>query len=374
MQKEKTPSATRPSAVRKPQGEATLFCGVQALFVSLSTWLGHLFARRGQGTAPAREDVAIAHLTVRFHQEQAAKMRERVTFLENVFESTSDAVIVADRNGIIQMFNNGAVDIFEMEPVMAIGDNLFRLCTECARAGGQNVAQMLIDNKRIKNLRTVFVGLGGKMTPALLTVNFVQDLGEEPTAIVAVIKDNSEVERLTYTDPLTGLHNRRYFDRKIEEEFNRMKRGLTGTLSLLFLDIDHFGDFNKDHGHQVGDMILRRVAEELGGSIRTTDMTARYGGEEFVAILVSTDEAGSLILAERVRQRIEAIELIEDGKTLKVTASIGSATARPEDHASAAELIRQANMAMLTAKKNGRNQTCLASSLSDSAGLNKINR
>jgi diguanylate cyclase (GGDEF)-like protein/PAS domain S-box-containing protein len=366
MQREKTSSATRPLAVQRPQGRGSLFCGVKSWFGSFFGWLVSLFARRQPVAVAASDEVAAAHLTVRFYKEQAEKMRERVNFLENVFESTSDAVIVADKSGTIQMFNNGAVDIFEMEPVMAIGDNLFRLCTECARAGGQNVSQMLIKNQRIKNLRTVFVGLSGKMTPALLTVNFVHDREDEPTAIVAVIKDNSEVERLTYTDPLTGLHNRRYFDRKIEEEFSRMKRGLTGSLSLLFLDVDHFGDFNKTHGHQTGDIVLRKVAEELGMAIRSTDMTARFGGEEFVAILASTDEAGSMILAERVRQRIEAIELVEGEQHLRVTASIGSATAHADENTSAAELIRRANLAMLQAKRNGRNQTFSASRLTES--------
>jgi len=365
MQKDETPSASRPLAVQRPQGGRNLFCGVIGVFRLIFGWFAGLFVRRTPEDVSLRSDTTAAHFTVRFYKEQAEKLRDRVVFLENVFESTSDAVIVADSSGTIQMFNNGAVDIFEMEPVMAIGDNLFRLCADQARTGQQNVSKMLVHNERVKNLRTVFVGLSGKLTPALLTVNFVYDRHERPTAIVAVIKDNSEVERLTYTDPLTGLHNRRYFDRKIEEEINRMKRGLTGSLSLLFLDVDYFGDFNKAHGHQVGDMILRRVAEELSCAIRATDMTARFGGEEFVAILASTDEAGSLVLAERVREKIAAIQLVSAGETLKVTASIGAATIHPDHPVSAAELIRQANHAMLQAKRNGRNRTFLAARLVD---------
>jgi len=360
------PAVPRTMSARKLQRKVSFLSSLATLFSFIWSWLKSLFVGRPANVAPSAADQtsACAQLTIRYYKEQMDKARERLAFLESIFSSTSDAVIVADCSGAIQMFNTGATEIFEIEAQSAIGDNLFRLCTDHARVGGQDLSRTLIQELRVRNQRAVFVGQNGKVTPALITINFVNDDAGEPMAIVAIIKDNGEVERLTYTDPLTGLHNRRYFDHKIKEEFERLRRGQTGQLSLLFLDVDFFGEFNKNHGHQVGDEVLRQVADALKGAVRCTDISARYGGEEFVAILAATDENGSLILAERVRTRIAAIQvpLSSGSEPVGVTASIGAATARSDEEITVEELIRRANEAMLHAKRSGRNQTCLASS------------
>lgn len=359
------PAVPRTMSARKLQRKVSFLSSLVAWFSSVWSWLKDFFSFRPANVAPPAADqtAACAQLTIRYYKEQMDKARERLAFLESIFSSTSDAVIVADCAGIIQMFNAGAAELFEIDSQTAIGDNLFRLCTDHARGGSQDLSRMLISEQRVRNQRAVFVGQNGKVTPALITINFVNDDAGQPMAIVAVIKDNGEVERLTYTDPLTGLHNRRYFDHKIKEEFERLKRGQSGPLSLLFLDVDFFGEFNKQHGHQVGDEVLRQVGEALKGAVRFTDVSARYGGEEFVAILAATDEKGSLILAERVRTRIAGIQVpLSGSQSVGVTASIGAATTRPEEDITAEELIRRANEAMLQAKRSGRNQTCLASS------------
>jgi diguanylate cyclase (GGDEF)-like protein/PAS domain S-box-containing protein len=365
MMEKYLPAVPRTMSARKLQRKVSFLSSLVAMFSSAWSWLKDFFSFRPAHAAPSAADqtAACAQLTIRYYKEQMDKARERLAFLESIFSSTSDAVIVADCDGIIQMFNAGAAELFEIDVQAAIGDNLFRLCTDHARVGAQDLARILISEQRVRNQRTVFVGQNGKVTPALITINFVSDDAGGPMAIVAVIKDNGEVERLTYTDPLTGLHNRRYFDHKIKEEFERLKRGQTGQLSLLFLDVDFFGEFNKNFGHQVGDEVLRQVGDALKGAIRCTDISARYGGEEFVAILAATDENGSLILAERVRTRIAAIQVpLPGGEPVGVTASIGAATMRSDEEITAEELIRRANEAMLQAKRSGRNQTCLASS------------
>jgi diguanylate cyclase (GGDEF)-like protein/PAS domain S-box-containing protein len=357
-------SVPRTLSAQKLQRKATFLSSLVALFGCLWSWFKGLFiGRSAADSLQSDKENACARLTIRYYKEQMEKARERLAFLESIFSSTSDTVIVADCSGTIQMFNTGACELFEMEAQTAIGDNLFHLCSEYTSAGGQDLSRMLISEQCVRNQRIVFVGQNGKVTPALITINFVNDDAGEPMAMVAIIKDNGEVERLTYTDPLTGLHNRRYFDHKIKEEFERLRRGQNGSLSLLFLDVDFFGEFNKNHGHQVGDEVLRQVGDALKGAVRCTDISARYGGEEFVAILAATDENGSLILAERVRQRIAAIQVpISGPEAVGVTASVGAATARADEEITADELIRRANEAMLRAKRNGRNQTCLASS------------
>lgn len=285
------------------------------------------------------------------------RLNHQMLFLESVLESTSDAMIVAQNDGRISIFNTGACELFQMTADDAKDDNLFRLLTDDNAPEGKRIADMLMRNQRIVSLRTEVVGFGGRRVPVLLTLNFIKESGEKPS-IVAVLKDNSEVEELTRIDPLTCIPNRREFDSKIADEYARMKRGHVNALSLLFLDIDHFGDFNKKYGHQTGDEVLRKVGSVLKRTVRTIDTPARYGGEEFVVILPGTDEKGAWQFAERARQVLGGVSIhVEGHGDLKVTASLGVSTHRPPD-GTATELISEANQAMLVAKRTGRNRTC----------------
>jgi|GEM_PF-2650590 len=338
------------------QGSHTLLGCLVAAFVRLCGRILRLFGRKksaaGMGAPASGQDLA----------ERLREQQRQVSFLKSVFESTSDAVVVADLQGEIFMFNRGAEDIFGIGPELACGDNLFRLITDCAVKNGRShdgkdITRILMRDERIVNMRLRFARLDdGRVTPTLFTLNFVEDASGEPTSIVAVIKDNSEVERLTQIDALTGLHNRRAFDERVIDEHERMRRDHTKVMSLLFLDLDHFGAFNKEHGHQVGDEVLRRVAGVLKGTIRVIDTAARYGGEEFTVILPGTDEQGAGLTAERIRTAISELRVpTGNGRPLSVTASIGFRTHRP-DSGDCEGLIRDANEAMLAAKNNGRNR------------------
>ncbi len=132
---------------------------------------------------------------------------------------------------------------------------------------------------------------------------------------------NKELETLATTDGLTGLKNRRTFGAKLAEEHARAVR-YHQPLSLLLLDVDHFKQYNDTFGHPAGDAVLRSVAEALGRTARDTDMAARYGGEEFAVILPFTDEAGSLVIAERVRAAIAG----GDWEKRSITVSVGVGT------------------------------------------------
>lgn len=284
------------------------------------------------------------------------RLGHQMLFLSSVLESTSDAMIVADHDGRITIFNSGACALFQITADEARDDNLFRLLADNA-PDGKRISEMLMGNKSIVSLRTEVVGFQGRRVPVLLTLNFIKESGEKPS-IVAVLKDNSEVEALTRTDPLTGIANRREFDRKVADEHARMKRGHVDALSLLFLDVDHFGDFNKKYGHQVGDEVLRKVGAVLRNTVRAIDTPARYGGEEFVVTLPGTDEKGAWQLAERVRRVLAAVSVhVEGVGDLQVTASVGVSTHRQQDGA-VSEIISEANQAMLVAKRTGRNRTC----------------
>jgi diguanylate cyclase len=158
------------------------------------------------------------------------------------------------------------------------------------------------------------------------------------------------------TDPLTGLGNRKYFDRSIDIAVqNAIASG--EPLSLLMFDIDHFKSFNDSYGHLTGDQVLRLVGMSLKQTIKGQDITARYGGEEFVVVLPNTALRQALTVADHIRRAIMAKELKKKstGEILgRVTISVGVSMLKPGDDV--ASLIERADACLYAAKRNGRNR------------------
>ncbi|MEK7223806.1 MAG: GGDEF domain-containing protein [Pseudomonadota bacterium] len=160
------------------------------------------------------------------------------------------------------------------------------------------------------------------------------------------------------TDPVLGIYNRRYLERRLSTEISRANRyGMT--LSVLLIDIDHFKRINDSYGHPVGDVVLRGLAQLIVNTVRTTDIVARYGGEEIMVIAPNTPVATAENLAERLRGKIETTVLLpqdaQKTSTLKVTASIGVAYFDHDTRDSRA-LINEADEALYRAKSEGRNR------------------
>jgi diguanylate cyclase (GGDEF)-like protein len=163
------------------------------------------------------------------------------------------------------------------------------------------------------------------------------------------------LERLSVTDPLTELFNRRFLEKRIEEELNRGKRhGLHFT--ILMIDLDYFKIYNDHNGHVAGDKVLKKAARVVSTSVREMDVATRYGGEEFCIVLPDTSKKESLFVADRIKRGIEK-ETFAGEETLplgRLTASIGIATF-PEDGDTAHTLITAADSALYRAKAKGRN-------------------
>jgi len=159
-------------------------------------------------------------------------------------------------------------------------------------------------------------------------------------------------------DGLTGLFMRRYFDARIEEEVERSKRYGT-PFSVLMMDVDDFKKLNDDHGHLIGDRVLRQIANTVKAQLRGVDTAARYGGEEIAVILPRSDMVASYNVGERIRAAISELRVTTDSeppKVLSVTASFGVAS-YPESKATDGEdLIRRADRALYRAKKTGKNR------------------
>jgi diguanylate cyclase (GGDEF)-like protein len=178
---------------------------------------------------------------------------------------------------------------------------------------------------------------------------------QELDAVNEMLRErNDELERLSASDSLTGLSNRRVLTQRLSEELLRSQRQ-NHTFSVLMLDVDHFKKYNDAHGHPAGDEVLKRVANILRTSTRAGDCTARYGGEEFAVLLSGKEGDAAVQLAERIRQRVEA----EEFPVGKITISAGIAEFPHHGHTAEA-VISSADEALYEAKREGRNRVVCA--------------
>jgi len=196
-----------------------------------------------------------------------------------------------------------------------------------------------------------------------LEIEGLQLLASSAALAIANAFLHAEVAELAVRDPLTGLYNRRHFDEALDRMLAAHRRErLSGwiPLSAIVFDLDHFGRFNKEHGHQVGDQVLRNFASVLASRFRASDLVARLGGEEFIVILEGATRERAVVIADEVRDLLAARHLrSDDGTELQVTVSAGCAeldVATPTRQ----DLLRTADVALFMAKRAGRDRVVAA--------------
>lgn len=174
---------------------------------------------------------------------------------------------------------------------------------------------------------------------------------------------NEGLIAFAFTDFLTGLKTRGYFEQQLDQEINRAERNRT-QFALLMVDIDHFKQLNDRYGHHVGDQVLRDVAAILMKDMRDVDTVARFGGEEFILVLPQTGEAGAMLVAQRLRRAVEQARFFAGtpSATENLTISIGVAVFGTDGQFKR-ELIQAADAALYFAKDSGRNSVVLHSDL-----------
>ena len=172
-----------------------------------------------------------------------------------------------------------------------------------------------------------------------------------------IINQMHTIERLSMTDQLTNIPNRRSFDERLRLEWKLASREQT-QISLLMMDIDNFKVVNDTYGHQQGDIVLQTVARIFPASFkRPSDFAARWGGEEFIVLLPNTPLEGALDVAEKIRKDIEGIEILyTDGSYIKITVSIGVCTQVPTIDSSLDAFLSNVDKALYKAKNDGRNR------------------
>lgn len=160
-------------------------------------------------------------------------------------------------------------------------------------------------------------------------------------------------------DALTGIYNRRYMQETLNKVVKTLFRSSQAQLSVIMIDVDHFKKYNDTYGHLMGDECLKTVASALKNSLaRDDDFVARYGGEEFAVILPNTDEAGSIIVAERLLEKVRAAQLphAKNDAADYVTISIGVTSGPVDSHSCDRDFLQKADEALYQSKRNGRNQ------------------
>lgn len=212
-----------------------------------------------------------------------------------------------------------------------------------------------------RGLRAVFEVPGGHVRSAEEVESEIRERIAEMSIAMhlenqSMAQQQADLLRRASTDALTGIGNRAAFDARLEYEMERAARG-GSPLGLLLIDVDHFKAFNDQHGHQAGDRVLQTVARTLDENVRKVDFVARYGGEEFAVIAPGTPIEGVTLLAERLRQGVEAATVPWEGRALGVTISIGVAVfTEVTDQRDATGIVRQADEQLYKAKKAGRNR------------------
>jgi len=271
--------------------------------------------------------------------------------LEQIYETYLSQIKTSDRIDKV-----GARVIGEIDDVMAlISDALGVSATYDASLSG--ASQNLSAAQTREQVKTIVESLA-KSTREMRETNKALEarLSLSKTEISSLQNSLEAIRAESMTDPLTGLGNRKYFDRSIEAAVQTAPAD-GEPLSLLMLDIDHFKSFNDSYGHLTGDQVLRLVGMSLKQTIKGQDITARYGGEEFAVVLPNTALRQALTVADHIRRAVMAKELKKKstGEILgRVTISVGVAMLKPGDDTHS--LIERADACLYAAKRNGRNR------------------
>ena len=253
-----------------------------------------------------------------------------------------DLVLPDDRDALAAAIENLATDVAEASEV-----------SRFHRADGQILWMET-------HLRPVVDPFSGK--PEALTAT-AHDITARKVTEQRLADERRELHGLAFQDGLTGLFNRRHFDRELEFQWRQEVRADSGSfVAVVMVDVDAYKRYNDHYGHQAGDDCLRIIAQAIASSARRpTDVVARYGGEEFALILKDTNQEGALVVAERIRQAVESLRIPHPASSAGiVTVSLGVAAHKPNGGDDGRSLVAAADRGLYAAKRRGRNQACMA--------------
>ncbi|RRD93642.1 diguanylate cyclase [Clostridiales bacterium COT073_COT-073] len=221
----------------------------------------------------------------------------------------------------------------------------------------KHIKSLLILPICYKNTLKAVCYLENSLSSGIFTKDIVENM-KIVASQMAVSMENAMLYKIATTDDLTGLYTRKHFDYLFQEELQNA-RETSGSLGVVFIDIDKFKNINDTYGHIIGDKVLTELSAFLRGNCRVTDVIGRFGGEEIILLLRGTPATESYKFAERLRQKLEQFPIdIGDGE-INITASFGISS-YPEHGETRVELINKADTALYRSKNEGRNRVTLA--------------
>lgn len=286
-----------------------------------------------------------------------------------IIDSLYDGLYFVDTNRVITYWNKAAERISGFTAAEVIGKSCAdKILTHvdgegrCLCLGLCPLAATITDG--VDREAEVFLHhKDGHRVPVLVRVSLLKDTdgkvigGIELFTDISNIQANSlrviELEKLALLDNLTQLANRNYIERELQSRFEEHKR-LKIPFGILFIDIDHFKRVNDTYGHDVGDDVLRFVAQTFVANSRPFDLYGRWGGEEFIGIIRNINTDDLMNLGNRLRVLIEHSYVVHGGEKLQVTVSIGATSVNDDD--SAEILIKRADTLLYESKRLGRNR------------------
>jgi diguanylate cyclase (GGDEF)-like protein/PAS domain S-box-containing protein len=294
-------------------------------------------------------------------------------FYKDIIDNLYDGIYLVDRDRVITYWNKGAERITGYSADQTVGracrDNVLNhvtangveLCTKnCPLAA-------VMEDGTEREVEVFLHHADGHRVPVLVRASALRDREGEIIGAIETFSKNAistdtrrrlrEMRRAAMTDPLTGIGNRRHIESRLRGALAVVQNSAS-LVGLLLMDVDRFKQVNDTYGHNIGDDVLRMVANTMHYALRATDTLGRWGGEEFIAILYEIQNKDSLkAIAEKVRSLVECSRLDVNGQGLTVTISIGGTLLLPEDTPEL--LVQRADKLMYLSKQAGRNRVTI---------------
>ena len=275
---------------------------------------------------------------------------------DRVVEQLKDPVLVLNHRGCIIDANLAALRSWDSEFGL-LGNNITSLTPLVPNSTFMDTKtnQEVTINKKAYGIASTILDTTNAKSDVAIVFRDVTDTRARINELQSV---KTKMERLAHTDELTNMYNRRFFIKRLGEEFERVRRH-GSVMSVLVFDLDHFKRVNDTFGHDLGDAVLVAISEVVNRIKRSTDITCRLGGEEFALLLPETDKIGAINLAQRLRRGIQDYPYkSKTNKDIQVTASIGVATVTPQTR-EPESILKIADRALYKAKDGGRNMVCV---------------
>jgi diguanylate cyclase (GGDEF)-like protein/PAS domain S-box-containing protein len=328
--------------------------------VSMEHWQATEFHGLASSLNKSAEKLSAAH-------EAEQKTIESERRFRLVTDNTADMITTVDNSGKRTFVSGGCRDILGYEPHELVGEDpqglvlaedrgIVAAFLEKVRHSAKGASEQY--RVRRRDGATLWVEVSGRqMADDSGHVFTMRNITKRKTVEAELEAANDMLSRLAITDELTGLNNRREFNRLMELESKRSHRDGTD-LSMLLIDVDRFKAFNDIYGHPEGDRCLKEVASAIAKCLRRpSDFCARYGGEEFAVILPNTSNEGAFARGEVIRQAVAALDLVHTASgSGHVTISVGLATTTKVTRMASADILKRADEALYAAKEQGRDR------------------